>query len=230
MDRGRATIRHAVALAAVVAAVCACAGADDDDEAVLPVADDPLVAAVRVEAFGCRSTAVVGGGSFVGAERILTVAHVVAGADRVEVLLADGTRVEADVVAIDGPRDLAVLHAEVEVPPLALGSANRGEQGEFVTFRNGSSAEMELRVQRVLELHDGEGIYEARQGYELAASVLEGDSGAAMVVRGRIAGVIFARSSGHSHRAFAIDIAEAATVLAVDDDERADTGECTPAR
>jgi hypothetical protein len=216
-------------VAAIVAGACACAGADDDETAP-PVADDPLTSAVRVEAFGCRSVAVVGGGSFVGAERILTVAHVVAGADRVEVLLADGTRVDADVVAIDSERDLAILHAEVEVPPLALGSANRGDPGEFVTFRDGSPAEMELRVQRVLELHDGEGIYEARQGYELAAEVLEGDSGTAMVVRGRIAGVIFARSTGHSHRAFAIDITEAATLLAVDDDERADTGVCTPAR
>lgn len=229
MTHRRSTIRHAVALATFVAAVCGCSDADDEEPAP-PVVDDPLIAAVRVEAFGCGSSAVVGSGSFVGAERVLTVAHVVAGADRVELLLTDGTRLNADVVAIDGARDLAVLHAEADVPPLALGTANRGDPGEFVTFRDGSPAEMELRVHRVLELHDGEGIYEAREGYELAAEVLEGDSGAAMVVRGRIAGVIFARSAGHSRRAFAIDIAEAADLLAVDDDERADTGVCTPVR
>ena len=120
--------------------------------------------------------------------------------------------------------------AEAQVHPLALGMATRGDRGEFVTFRDGSAVAMDLRVQRSLELFDAEGIYDARQGYELAAEVLEGDSGSVMVVDGKAAGVIFARSSGHAERAFAIDIAEAADLLAVDDDERADTGACVPDR
>lgn len=226
-------LRRLAALTTVLTTVLVAAGAcssEDEHEASLPTGTDALAAAVRVEAFGCRSTASVGGGSFVAAELIITVAHVVAGSDRVEVLLADGTRVAADVVAIDSKGDLALLHAEAQVHPLALGMATRGDRGEFVTFRDGSAVAMDLRVQRSLELFDAEGIYDARQGYELAAEVLEGDSGSVMVVDGKAAGVIFARSSGHAERAFAIDIAEAADLLAVDDDERADTGACVPDR
>ncbi|HNJ97560.1 MAG TPA: trypsin-like peptidase domain-containing protein, partial [Ilumatobacteraceae bacterium] len=91
-------------------------GHEEADDSVV-TGDDPLAAAVRIEAFGCHTTATVGGGSFVGPERVLTVAHVVAGAEHIEVELADGRMAEAQVVAIDRDLDLAVLHVEVNVPP-----------------------------------------------------------------------------------------------------------------
>ena len=64
-------------------------------------ADIALASAVRVEAEGCSDRPFVGGGSFIGSDRVLTVAHVVAGSSEIDVVLPDGSEHEATVVAID---------------------------------------------------------------------------------------------------------------------------------
>jgi S1-C subfamily serine protease len=52
--------------------------------------------------------------------------HVVEGANRVSVVLGDGVEVEAAIVGVDPPNDLAVLRVEVdevELAPVELGSS-----------------------------------------------------------------------------------------------------------
>lgn len=220
-----------------VAALCgasllaACGGNGEHEESDDSVAagHDPLAAAVHIEAFGCHTTATVGGGSFVGPERVLTVAHVVAGAAHIEVELADGRMAEAQVIAIDRDLDLAVLHVEVDVSPLPVGTAGTGTSGVFVSHRSGAAATETFRVRRALDLRipniDGVGEVQ-RKGFELEAEVLEGDSGSVLVDDGKAVGVVFARSSHHGGRAWATDIRAAADLLAIDDDDTADTGEC----
>ncbi|WP_353826782.1 S1C family serine protease [Agromyces sp. SYSU T0242] len=64
---------------------------------------------------------------------LLTSAHVVAGADRVEAAFGDGTAVEADVVGRDPLSDLAVLRADGRVPsPVPLGDARSLRVGQLV--------------------------------------------------------------------------------------------------
>ena len=77
----------------------------------------PLVAgriresAVQVAATGCRAFEVHGAGMMVGDGRIATVAHVVAGATRLEVRGAHGNA-EATVVYFDPVLDVAVLKVD----------------------------------------------------------------------------------------------------------------------
>lgn len=51
---------------------------------------------------------------------ILTAAHVIARAVRVETVDADGVRHDAEIVAIDSARDLAVLRSGLPAPPIML--------------------------------------------------------------------------------------------------------------
>ena len=61
---------------------------------------------------------------------IVTNAHVVQGADRIEVVAGDGRRSTATVVSFDGRRDLALLSADLNVPPLDSAPARSLRQGE----------------------------------------------------------------------------------------------------
>jgi len=51
---------------------------------------------------------------------ILTAAHVVAEAEKIEIILADGTRHEAELHALDMRRDIAVLHAKPRLSTITL--------------------------------------------------------------------------------------------------------------
>ena len=75
----------------------------------------PSVASLRVRVpggMGAGSASVITADGF-----LLTSAHVVDGAERVEALFADGTEIRADVVGRDPLSDLAVLRARGAVPP-----------------------------------------------------------------------------------------------------------------
>jgi serine protease Do len=64
---------------------------------------------------------------------ILTNAHVIEGAQRIEVLLSDGRSVEAKVTGADPATDLAVLKVEGQtLEPAALGDSNRLRVGDRV--------------------------------------------------------------------------------------------------
>ncbi len=66
---------------------------------------------------------------------IVTNNHVVEDAQEIEIVLADGTVLPADVVGTDAYYDLAVLHvdpAQLPVPPLPLGSAETLRVGQRV--------------------------------------------------------------------------------------------------
>lgn len=66
---------------------------------------------------------------------IVTNNHVVEGASEIEVVLADGTVLPAEVVGTDAYYDLAVLHvdpAQLPAPPLPLGNAETLRVGQHV--------------------------------------------------------------------------------------------------
>ncbi|RDV45863.1 peptidase S1 [Leifsonia sp. ku-ls] len=101
--------------------------------AVVRVAETvlPSVAAVSVRT---RRGMGAGSASVITADgHLLTSAHVVAGASRVELAFADGNAAEAEVVGADPLSDLAVLHAPgASLPPLTLGDASRLRVGQLV--------------------------------------------------------------------------------------------------
>ncbi|MDO8391832.1 MAG: serine protease [Actinomycetota bacterium] len=229
--------RHTIALALVVVAfVVGCSGGDHDDDGHGPTQSvhtqrDALAAAVRVEALGCSASGAAGAGSFIARERVITVAHVVAGSTSVEVVLADGRRVAAKVTGIDRAADLAILDVEEPTAPLATGRMPRRATGEFVVYREGEAVALPFRVLRYGDIQvpgyadDGPA---HRHGYELQAEVAEGDSGSVLVADGVATALMFARSADNRERAWAVDISEAAPLLAADNDEAVDTGACWP--
>lgn len=222
--------RHhcAAVIAVLLVTGCGSSGKNDPDVSV-PTQQDALAAAVRVEAYGCNDTAAIGAGSFVASERVITVAHVVAGSQRVEVILADGSRAEAKVTAIDRFLDLALLDVEVEVAPLALGTMSRGSTGTFVVYRDDAATALPFQVVTAgnIEVPDLDDTGSSRRhGYELDADVLEGDSGSVLVSHGVATGVVFARSAQQPGTAWAIDIVELRHLLAADTDAPVDTGAC----
>ncbi|MEN9643894.1 MAG: hypothetical protein RL238_563 [Actinomycetota bacterium] len=191
-----------------------------------------VAAAVRVEATGCRSRPSVGAGSFVSDRLVLTVAHVVAGSDGVQVELADGTTATARVVAIDRSKDLALLDVDLEQAPahVDIGHTRPGERGEFVVWRDGSPVEQSFEVATFVDInasdidHSGSGL---RKGFQIEAQVANGDSGSLLVRNGTAVGVIFARSTGDDDRAWATDIREARPLFDVAANGQAvDVGRC----
>lgn len=73
-----------------------------------------------------------GSGFLVNKKFIITNAHVVRGARRVSVSFVDGKVSDADVIAADPSRDLALLEAEEYGSPIKLGDINKVKVGEIV--------------------------------------------------------------------------------------------------
>ena len=192
-------------------------GCGAHDDPTLDQSGDPaMTAAVQVEASGCGDNTSLGAGSFVERELVLTVAHVVAGSHYVHVILANGQRVDATVVAIDRNKDLAVLAVDAHLAALPRGSMRRGSTGTFVVYRDDRAVSMPFEATAAVEIkapsidHDES---TARRGYRLAADVQQGDSGSVLVTDGVATGVVFARSTATGGMAWAIDISEADEVL-----------------
>jgi hypothetical protein len=223
----------AALLLLATAALVACSDADGPST----TADAALAAAVQVRADGCGSSTIVGAGSFVAEEQVLTVAHVVAGASRVHAVLADGRLVDAKVVAIDRDKDLAVLDVDVDdddgdgdvVDWLPLGSMRPRSKGTFTVYREGRPVAVRFEVVAAVEIDvpgiDG-GDSSPRRGYELRAIVEQGDSGSVLVTDGVATGVVFARSTATGGKAWAVDISEAGSLLAAAGDTAVDVGAC----
>jgi S1-C subfamily serine protease len=139
-----------------------------------------------------------------GSDRVLTVAHVVAGARSVRV----GNR-PARVVDVDRRLDLAVL----EVHGLRAPRPHYAQAGDDVVvhvLRQGRprtiSARLRRRVSAEIAAPQRHRI-DVRPALELTASVLPGDSGAPVTdSRGRIVGLIFARAVGTPDTAWALDV------------------------
>lgn len=226
MRRGVAVL---LALAALVPVGCDDERSEhhEDGDETIEVA---LAAAVRVEAEGCRTKASIGAGSFVGDEQVLTVAHVVAGSEQVHVILADGSRVAATVVAMDRDKDLAVLHVEREITPLPRGTMRPGTRGTFIVYRDDDAVASPFEAISFVDIdmptidHDGSSL---RRGYQIRAEVVKGDSGSVLVTDGVATAMIFARSTATDGKAWAVDISEADTLLADADESPVDVGDCT---
>ena len=183
--------------------------------------------AVQVVANGCSSIEVHGAGLMVGAGRIATVAHVVAGSKSVEVRGVRGTA-QATIVYFDPVRDLAVLKVDPALAaPIAIGSAAPGDQGSVIVYRKDAPVELPVSVERLVNIRTGD-IYlqgkHIRPGYELNLDIQAGDSGAVVVIGGKAVALLWATSREAQARAWAMQ----ATLLAdhLSGDTAVDHGGC----
>ncbi|NHA69770.1 MarP family serine protease [Phycicoccus flavus] len=175
---------------------------------------------VRAEAPRCGQTQ-VGSGWVLSQGRVVTNAHVVSGASRVQVDVGGrGPELDAQVVAFDADRDIAVLL----VPGL---TANRLPQGE--ELGRGDDAVLagfpgdeglwvgSARVRSVLEAR-GADIYgdpgTTRRIYSLRATIRQGASGGPVLdADGDVVGMVFATSLDDPDTGYALTLEEMAPVL-----------------
>lgn len=167
---------------------------------------------IEVDACGGRFE---GSGWTVAPDRVVTNAHVVAGADIVQVRRPDGEVREGRVVAFDGRLDLALVAVgDLGQQPLPLAGAEVGTSGATIGYPGGQD---EPRVEPVT-IRDrrntiGRDIYgrepAERELLFLAANLRQGDSGSAVFdVQGRVVGTVFAVSPDRASTAYALDAGE----------------------
>ena len=185
--------------------------------------NDPPSAAVGIQVRGCDPGVQHGSGMFVdtgAGPLVLTSAHVLKGAQSITVTRGD-ERAEATIVAFDPQMDLAHLAVDgMAVPfPWTVDSTGvtGGESGSAYVVRDGRVATLPVTVERRINIRtediyvDGETL---RPGFELRVDIDAGDSGGAVVVDGRVIGVVWARSRRSVDRAYAIDPLRASATTA----------------
>ena len=186
---------------------------------------------VKIQGQAC-SRIQEGSGFFVDDDLVVTNAHVVAGEDDTQVELSDGSTLDADVVAFDPQRDLAVLRTEDSDPaPLPVRAANSGDTGGV--FGHPGGGPLEISPFRVSEqiTATGTDIYDRsrtnREVLVLASELAPGDSGSALVdPSGQVVGVAFAVAPDKPGVSYALAVEELEAVLAGDLSRERDTGGC----
>lgn len=189
-------------------------------------APDPPSAVVGLVIDPCGPGQEVGSGMIVAPGLALTSAHVVAGAD--EIIVHHGGREEVGTIAgFDPEMDLAYVAFDA-IPTRTLEVASdhvdEDDLGTAYVVRDSEVVAVPVRVRRRINIRT-EDIYiegeTLRPGFELEAEIGAGDSGGAVVIDGRVVGVIWARSNKFERRAYAIDAVRAATLI----DEQLATGD-----
>jgi S1-C subfamily serine protease len=219
--RAFARFARVVSLALISASGAVISCGDDPDP---PLAAD---AAVEVVAIGCGPVDGRGDGLVVAPGRVLTVAHVVAGSDRVQVSTRLGTTT-AVVTVFDPANDVAVLAIHPGfAPAIPLGTADVDDRGVVALYREGQPTIVPVRIADVVTIRTEDiyldRIYD-RPGYELEAEIIPGDSGGVVVVDHRAVAVVWARSRRSDNRAWSVDALVVADRLA--SSVPVDTGRC----
>jgi S1-C subfamily serine protease len=185
---------------AVVAGGCGATGSADGPPRALrvTVAIDGLVPQVAT-------------GVATGDGRVLTVAHALSGGHAVEVA---GRR--ARVIRLDRRLDLALLAVPgLHAAPVRVGGA--AEHVEIAVLRDRRARRLIGSVRRHVRIRwrdQPTDPPQARPGLEVAARIEPGDSGAPVVDRrGRLLGLLYARSPDRDGTAWAVDASAVRTVL-----------------
>ncbi len=154
----------------------------------------------------------LGSGVLVSAEgHLLTNHHVIRGAERIQVLLADGRTAPADVVGTDPESDLAVLQVAGSVLPHITLAASDGLQVGDVVFAIGNPFGVGQTVTQgiISALGRSElGLATFENFIQTDAAINPGNSGGALInARGEVIGIntaIFSQTGGATGIGFAI--------------------------
>lgn len=195
----------------VAAAASAVAGADAADGLRTAVR-----ASVRVRTVGCTSVR-TGSGFAVDAHTLVTNAHVVAGAEELQVDTWDGRQLAVTGSVTATVADLAVVRTEQELPaevPLAAADPTGGEAVTVVGYPRGEAlAKASGAVTGPADdpLHTA-----AAQVLRLEAPVAPGSSGSAVVDgSGAVVGVVYAGATT-GEDAYAVPVSTLRAALAAD--------------
>jgi S1-C subfamily serine protease len=185
---------------------------------------DPAVAAAQPSVLKILSEApscdrgIEGSGFVYAPHRMLTNAHVVAGAESVEV--QQGSRaLRASVVVFDPRRDVAVLDVPaLSAPPLTFAPAPARANDSALVLGYPENGDFDVRAARIRgrETVVGHDIYGSgtidRDIYAIRSVVRSGNSGGPLLVaNGQVLGMVFATALDSSDTGFALTNAEIAT-------------------
>ena len=172
---------------------------------------------VKVEAQACDRI-LDGTGFVVDGRRVLTNAHVVAGATSVSVVDADGNRRTAEVVAFDAGADAALLRVDLTIGrPLALtdGSASVTNPVEVDVMGHPGGGPLRIAHGSVRRrvVAKGRDIFDretaVRDVLVMTVGLAPGDSGSPVVgPDGMVVGMAFAVAPDRPRTAYALDTAE----------------------
>jgi len=198
-------LRRAVAVGALSLATVGCA-------------PDPPSAVVGLVVDSCDPGIELGSGMVVAPGLALTSAHVVAGADGITVEQGGRSSI-GTVVAFDPEMDLAYVSFDgvpIRIPEVGSEHVEPGDAGVAYVVRDREVVQVPVNVRRRIRIRtediyvDGETL---RPGFELDADIEGGDSGGAVMIDGKLVGVVWARSNRFDDRAYAIDAVRAADLI-----------------
>ncbi len=197
------------------------------------VAAEPSVVKIRAIAPSCQKV-LEGSGFVLSANRVMTNAHVVAGANSVTVE-ASGNPYDATVVSYDPTIDIAILAVPKLAPhPLSFAdeAAPAGADAVVLGYPGGGAfVATPARIREIIEL-SGPDIYRNatvnRQVYTIRATVEQGNSGGPLVnVDGHVLGVVFGAAVDDKDTGFVLTAKEVSSQLAkIDDTTAVGTGTC----
>lgn len=186
---------------AVAAGGCGASGAGDG----------PAPAVLRVTVADAGLVPEMATGVAAGDGRVVTVAHAIADARAVTVAGRP-----ARVLRVDRRLDLALLAVpSLRAPAVRLGGDDRGAAVTVLRGRAPRTVAAAVRRRVLVRWRDQPGDPpRERPGLEVAASIDPGDSGAPVLDRrGRVLGVLYARSSDRAGTAWAVDASAVRTLL-----------------
>jgi S1-C subfamily serine protease len=194
---------------------------------------EPSVVKIRAIAPSCQKV-LEGSGFVLSPDRVMTNAHVVAGANSVTVE-ASGNPYDATVVSYDPTVDIAILAVpNLPAGPLAFANApvTSGTEAVVMGYPGGGGfAATPARIRELIEL-SGPDIYRSatinREVYTVRASVEQGNSGGPLIdLNGQVLGVVFGAAVDDNDTGFVLTAKEVATQLAhIGDTAPVATGEC----
>ena len=200
--------------------------------ASLPAVRTAAGSVVKVVGSAC-GVGVMGSGWVVSHDVIVTNAHVVAGQDDTRIEAPNGQTVDATPIGFTARNDLAILAANVDLPPLpVLSSAPSGRSVAVVGYP--LDGDLTLTPARTGETKDliaddayGQGPFK-REMLALRGNVQHGNSGGPLVdARGRVLGTVFAATTEGPPGGLAIPNDVLRQILATTDGSEVDTGPCT---
>jgi S1-C subfamily serine protease len=196
----------------------------------------PAVVKVRAVAPSCQKI-LEGTGFVAAANKVMTLAHVVAGGETVTVE-AEGATYEALVVSYDPTADIAVLHVgDLPSAPLTFNrsSATAGTDALVLGYPGGETFEAtEVEIREITRLK-GPDIYRttsvSRQVYLINGTAhvhMQGLSGGPLITMdGRVLGVVFGQETHDRDIGFALTAAQVMPHLAaLDHADAVQTGDC----
>jgi S1-C subfamily serine protease len=194
---------------------------------------EPSVVKIRAIAPSCEKV-LEGSGFVLSPDRVMTNAHVVAGANNVTVE-ASGNPYDATVVSYDPTVDIAILSVpHLPAGPLAFANSPvaSGTEGILMGYPGGGGfMATPARIRELIELN-GPDIYRKatinREVYTVRANVEQGNSGGPLIdLDGQVIGVVFGAAVDDNDTGFVLTAKEVAAQLAhIGDTAPVPTGEC----